>query len=90
MQQRQQEPAQQQSALGVPQTMGTSISMQRQLKKMPSALSVPQMRISCCIVAPPPFLVRVPMILMGTLPFLRESMFLYFKHVQQFVFEFAG
>ncbi len=46
MQQHQQQLAQQQSALGMPQTMGTPISMQQQLKKMPSALNVPQMRIS--------------------------------------------
>lgn len=37
---------QQQSALGMPQTTGTPISMQQQLKKLPSALNVPQMRIS--------------------------------------------
>jgi enhancer of polycomb-like protein len=37
---------QQQSALGMPQTTGTPISMQQQLKKLPSALNVPQLRIS--------------------------------------------
>jgi hypothetical protein len=46
MQQHQQQLAQQQSALGMPQTTGTPISMQQQLKKLPSALNVPQMRIS--------------------------------------------
>jgi len=46
MQQHQQQLAQQQSALGMPQTTGTPISMQQQLKKMPSAISVSQMRIS--------------------------------------------
>ena len=45
-QQQQQQQQQQQSALGMPQTTGTPISMQQQLKKLPSALSVPQMRIS--------------------------------------------
>lgn len=45
MQQHQQQLAQQQNALGMPQTTGTPISMQ-QLKKLPSALNVPQMRIS--------------------------------------------
>ncbi|KAF8495934.1 enhancer of polycomb-like-domain-containing protein [Russula emetica] len=46
-QQHQQQLAQQQqSALGMPQTTGTPISMQQQLKKLPSALNVPQMRIS--------------------------------------------
>ena len=42
----QQQQQQQQSALGMPQTTGTPISMQQQLKKLPSALNVPQMRIS--------------------------------------------
>ncbi|KAF8496389.1 hypothetical protein F5888DRAFT_1833868 [Russula emetica] len=47
VQQHQQQLAQQQqSALGMPQTTGTPISMQQQLKKLPSALNVPQMRIS--------------------------------------------
>jgi enhancer of polycomb-like protein len=41
----QQQQQQQQSALGMPQTTGTPISMHQQLKKMPSALNVPQMRI---------------------------------------------
>ncbi|KAI0300651.1 enhancer of polycomb-like-domain-containing protein [Multifurca ochricompacta] len=45
MQQHQQQLAQQ-SALGMPQTTGTPISMQQQMKKLPSALNVPQMRIS--------------------------------------------
>ncbi|KAI0260707.1 hypothetical protein BGY98DRAFT_1054831 [Russula aff. rugulosa BPL654] len=42
----QQQQQQQQSALGMPQTTGTPISMQQQLKKLSSALNVPQMRIS--------------------------------------------
>jgi enhancer of polycomb-like protein len=49
MQQHQQQLAQQQqNALGMPQTTGTPISMQQQLKKLPSgtALNMPQMRIS--------------------------------------------
>lgn len=49
MQQHQQQLAQQQqNALGMPQTTGTPISMQQQLKKLPSgtALNIPQMRIS--------------------------------------------
>ena len=37
---------QQQSALGIPQTTGTRISIQQQLKMLPSALNVPQVRIS--------------------------------------------
>ena len=45
MQQHQQQLAQQ-SALGMPQTTGTPISMQQQMKKLPSALNVSQMRIS--------------------------------------------
>jgi enhancer of polycomb-like protein len=45
MQQHQQQLAQQ-SALGMPQTTGTPISMQQQMKKLPSVLNVPQMRIS--------------------------------------------
>ena len=45
-QQRQLAQQQQQSPLGMPQTTGTPISMQQQLKKLPSALNVPQMRIS--------------------------------------------
>ena len=47
-QQHQQKMAQQlqQSGLGMLQTMGTPISMHQQLKKLPSALNVPQMRIS--------------------------------------------
>jgi hypothetical protein len=40
------EQLQQQSALGMPQTTGTPISMQQQLKMLPSALSVLQVRIS--------------------------------------------
>jgi enhancer of polycomb-like protein len=46
VQQQQLAQQQQQSALGMPQTTGTPISMQQQLKKLPSALNVPQMRIS--------------------------------------------
>jgi len=46
MQQHQQQLAQQQSALGMPQTMGTPISMQQQSKKVSFALNVPQMCIS--------------------------------------------
>ncbi|KAI0262080.1 enhancer of polycomb-like-domain-containing protein [Gloeopeniophorella convolvens] len=47
MQQHQQQLAQaQQGGMGMPQTAGTPISMQQQLKKLPSALNVPQMRIS--------------------------------------------
>jgi enhancer of polycomb-like protein len=42
----QQQQQQQQSILGMPQTTGTPTSMQQQLKKLPSALNVPQMRIS--------------------------------------------
>ena len=45
MQQHQQHLAQQ-STIGMPQTTGTPISMQQQLKKLPSALNVPQMRVS--------------------------------------------
>ncbi|KAI9437906.1 enhancer of polycomb-like-domain-containing protein [Lactarius psammicola] len=45
MQQHQQQLAQQ-SAIGMPQTTGTPISMQQQMKKLPSALNVPQMRVS--------------------------------------------
>lgn len=45
MQQHQQHMAQQ-SAIGMPQTTGTPISMQQQMKKLPSALNVPQMRVS--------------------------------------------
>jgi enhancer of polycomb-like protein len=45
MQQHQQQLAQQ-SALGMPQTTGTPISMQQQMKKLPSTLNTPQMRIS--------------------------------------------
>ena len=43
-QHQQQQP--QQSGLGMPQTTGTPISMHQQLKKLPSALNVPQMRVS--------------------------------------------
>ena len=42
MQQHQQQLAQQ-SAIGMPQTTGTPISMQQQMKKLPSALNVPQL-----------------------------------------------
>jgi enhancer of polycomb-like protein len=42
----QQQQQQQQSALGMPQTTGTPISMQQQLKKLPSAMNVQQMRIA--------------------------------------------
>ena len=45
MQQHQQQMAQQ-SAIGMPQTTGTPISMQQQMKKLPSALNVPQLRVS--------------------------------------------
>jgi enhancer of polycomb-like protein len=41
-----QQQQQQQSTLGMPQTTGTPISMQQQLKKLPSVLNIPQMRIS--------------------------------------------
>jgi hypothetical protein len=37
---------QQQSALRMPQTTGTRISMRQQLKKLPSAMGIPHMRIS--------------------------------------------
>ena len=37
---------QQQSGLGMPQTTGAPISMHQQLKKLPSVLNVPQMRVS--------------------------------------------
>ena len=45
MQQHQQQMVQQ-STIGMPQTMGTPISMQHQMKRLPVALNIPQLRVS--------------------------------------------